>query len=202
MSRLNESHGLPPANATAKRTFFMGVDTIYYASATSLTEQPILSNARKIQISQYQTSDLSNMSRSRNIVIEKIRVVHNLQFAPIGTQPAGATQYYFENYSYLKIQIGNSVLDQIKLSLMLPYDLVWNGSSFTPIERHAPFFVLPHPLDVPADGDFSMSFVPASNLTTATYNNGTPTLPNLGLTNDYGTAISFVFIGKQDMILR
>lgn len=196
---LPRTFGLPPQNATEQNTFAIGIDTAFFAPATSITSQNFFDSSRNVQ-RPYRTSVLTVLAQQKGVVITALSLMSNLELAAleVGATVAKDLQVFYQ-YSYIDITILGKKEDSIPLTDLLPYYITnYNGTVANPL-KFSPLFFLPSPIEVPAGGDIQFTLNPVAGYTTAAAAATNPHYPgaNQNLASDRGFGLALQYYGSQ-----
>jgi hypothetical protein len=190
-----------PQSGERQDIYMIMSDIIYYAPTVALTEQEFFTHNGGTKNAQYRSGIFTDVANQKNLVIKGFRCTHNIALAARSSEPAATTQWYFENFSRIKVEVLEKAWDSIPLSFLLATDMYWATTAMAFAARNNPFFYLKEPIIVPVGGNIKFTFAPAAGLTTITTTTTSPQLPNLGLTSDYGYSLKLDIFGRQDRVV-
>lgn len=173
-------------------------DTITFASATALTDQPLFYGGSKPE--QYRNvvfpAPLGRLYR-----LTHIQALYHMEFADAVSGDNGTVaQEYFERFTYLEFQIEDRTYPKIPLSSILTASLNLTDATLTRDRHTSRWFKLRYPIEVPESGTINFYMRVPQTLTTATIASGANAalLPGLGLTDNKGFYTKFLFRGTLD----
>jgi hypothetical protein len=193
-----DGFGLPPKGASVQNTWAIGQDALLINPATALDSQYTFFDNTASKSTTYRTSVLSVLAQQRAVYIRAIQLNHNLAFAANESEPAGSQLEGFNRFSYIQFSILGKAEDRFSVEDLVPYSLINLSGTVTAVQKFAPIFTLPEPIEVPKGGDIVITFLPNSGYTTAASAATNPHLPGAGFTtSSRGFNVSLRYWGAQ-----
>ncbi len=189
-----------PRPGQEEKTAYYIWDTIVYPVGTLMGEKQLF-NSDSVPV-QYRNI-VGNVALEETMRIVEVQVTYEVAFTSVGGTAVAAGlirqfQKYFEQFSTLRIERTNKKQPPIPLTMFQGHNVLPDGTTPVIGTRAVSRYKLLDPVVWDGGQNVKFFFTPANECVTGPYAAAsTPILPGLGLTNNAGFYIRFLFIADN-----